>query len=77
VLNEELMVRVLNPSNHQEAYRQVRRNGGAPGVDGMRVEEYADHAARHWPEIAAKLQTGSAVGWGDDRNPNISRAAIQ
>ena len=38
VLNEELMERVLNPSNLKAAYEHVKANGGAPGVDGMSVE---------------------------------------
>lgn len=58
MLNEELMERVLNPNNVQAAYEHVKANGGAPGVDGMRVEAYAEHAARHWRGIEAKLLAG-------------------
>jgi group II intron reverse transcriptase/maturase len=42
----------------RRAYEQVKRNGGAAGVDGMRVEAYAAHAARHWAGIEAKLRAG-------------------
>jgi hypothetical protein len=58
VLNEELMARVLEPGNLQAAYEHVKANGGAAGVDGMSVEAYAEHAARHWPVIEAKLRSG-------------------
>ena len=59
VLNEDLMGSVLEPRNVQAAYGRVKANGGAPGVDGMSVEAYAEHAARHWPGIEAKLRVGS------------------
>jgi retron-type reverse transcriptase len=58
VRNEELMARVLDPENVRRAYEQVKRNGGAAGVDGMSVEAYAAHAARHWSGIEAKLRDG-------------------
>ena len=54
--NEEMMAEVVDPENVRRAYEQVKGNGGAAGVDGMSVEAYAAHAARHWPGIAAKLR---------------------
>ena len=59
MLNEDVMGQVLDPVNVSRAYEQVKRNDGAPGVDGMSVEAYADHAARHWPAIKAKLREGT------------------
>lgn len=59
MLKEELMEHVVEPENLEAAYRRVKANGGAAGVDGMSVEAYADHAARYWPGIAAKLRRGS------------------
>ena len=56
--NEELMARVVDPENVRRAYEPVKRNGGAAGVDGMSVEAYAAHAARHWAGIEAKLRAG-------------------
>lgn len=58
VLNENLMTNVLNRDNLMESYRRVKANGGAPGVDGMSVEAFAEHARDHWPAIADKLRTG-------------------
>ena len=55
VRNEERMARVVAPENMRRAYEQVKRNGGAAGVDGMSVEAYAAHAARHWPGIATSV----------------------
>ena len=58
MLNEELMERVLSPGNVQMAYDRVKANGGAPGVDGIDVTAYGEHAARHWEGIEAKLKAG-------------------
>jgi len=32
------MERILNRDNLNQAYKQVKRNQGAPGIDGMTVE---------------------------------------
>lgn len=58
MLNENLMESVLNRDNLIKAYKRVKANGGAPGVDGMSVDAFAEHARQHWPGIAGKLQTG-------------------
>jgi RNA-directed DNA polymerase len=49
----------LERSNMFRALRRVRRNKGAPGVDGMTVEELPGHLRKHWPEIRAALLAGS------------------
>lgn len=59
MLNEDLMESVLAQANIARAYEQVKRNGGAGGVDGMSVEAYAEHAVQHWPVIEAKLREGN------------------
>ena len=46
-----LMVRVLSRENHSRALKQVRRNKGAPGIDGMTVDALPDFLREHWPEI--------------------------
>lgn len=54
-----LMKRVLEPENLQRAYHQVRSNQGAPGIDGMTVDELLDHLKMHWKtEIRVALEEG-------------------
>lgn len=59
VNNEQLMERVLSRDNLMRALRQVKRNKGAPGIDGMRVHELPRYLKRHWLEIRAALLGGS------------------
>ncbi len=54
-----LMSEVLEPENLKRALAQVRRNKGAPGVDGMSVHELGAHLKAHWPSIRAQLVAGS------------------
>ena len=50
---------VVTRDNLRKALAQVRRNKGAPGLDGMSVEALAAHLKDHWPEIRAQLLDGS------------------
>ena len=59
MLNEDVMERVLNRDNLEEAYKRVKANKGSAGVDGMKVEDFAEHARQHWPVIAEKLKSAS------------------
>lgn len=54
-----LMVRVLSRDNLSRALKQVRRNKGAPGIDGMSVEALPDYLREHWPEIRQRLADGT------------------
>ena len=55
---QALLVQVLERANLQRALKQVRQNKGAPGIDGMTVDELPDHLRCHWPEIRAQLEAG-------------------
>lgn len=57
--DEPLMERILDRVNVQRAWRQVRRNHGAPGSDGMTCEEFPTFARLHWQEIRRKLEDGT------------------
>ena len=47
------MERVVERDNLRKALAQVKRNKGAPGIDGMTVDGLATHLQDHWPTIRA------------------------
>lgn len=53
-----LMRRVLERENLVRALRQVQRNKGAPGIDGMTVEALSEHLRLHWESIRSSLESG-------------------
>jgi group II intron reverse transcriptase/maturase len=55
------MERVVNRENATAAWRAVKRNGGAPGIDGMTTTQLRDHIRKHWENIRAKLLAGIYV----------------
>ncbi len=57
-LNDNLMKRVLSPENLHAAWKQVRRNKGAPGVDGISIEDYPQWAKQHWAATRRALEGG-------------------
>jgi len=57
--NDSLMMQVLERENLILALKQVKRNKGAAGVDGMTVDELPEYLKHHWLEIKAQLLDGS------------------
>jgi len=55
---ESLLAHVLERTNLIRALKQVKRNKGAAGVDGMTVAELPDELKHHWPEIKSQLLNG-------------------
>jgi RNA-directed DNA polymerase len=53
------MEAIVERDNLKEALARVKRNKGAPGVDGMTVEALGAHLKDHWPTIRAQLLDGS------------------
>jgi len=54
-----MMEQVLAPENLQRAWRRVRTNAGAPGVDGMTVDEFPAFCREHWPRLRSALMEGT------------------
>ncbi len=55
---QALLARVLERGNLQRALKQVRRNKGAPGIDGMTVDDLPDYLRDHWSAVRAQLLSG-------------------
>jgi RNA-directed DNA polymerase len=55
---QALLAHVLERANLQHALKQVRQNKGAPGIDGMTVDELPEYLRHHWLEIRAQLEAG-------------------
>jgi RNA-directed DNA polymerase len=53
-----LLAQVLERANLQRALKRVRQNKGAPGIDGMTVEELPEYLKHRWLDIRAQLETG-------------------
>lgn len=49
--SESLLEQVLARNNMQAALKRVEDNKGAPGIDGMRVEELRLFLIQHWPHV--------------------------
>jgi RNA-directed DNA polymerase len=59
VEEEQLMEEAVSRENLLTALRNVKRNGGVPGIDGMTVEELPDYLKRRWPMIRRQLVSGT------------------
>jgi RNA-directed DNA polymerase len=58
-MNQMNMEAILEMENMRAAYRVVRANDGAPGIDGMRVKEFGLSFARRWEVMRDKLKEGT------------------
>lgn len=58
---ERLIDQVLHRENMLEAHRRVLRNKGAPGIDGVSVDELMSYCKEHWPKIREELLSGHYV----------------
>lgn len=53
-----LMDEVLARENLTRAWKHVHSNKGAPGIDGLRIDEFAAYFRAHGPTILAALRRG-------------------
>ena len=52
----ELFERILERDNLNQAFRQVKRNGGAPGVDGMTIDKLLEYLHEHKESFLESLR---------------------
>lgn len=55
---ESLLEKVLHRDNLNAAYKRVKQNGGAAGVDGMTVDEMLPYLKEHKEELLASIRSG-------------------
>ena len=54
-----LLEEVLRHENLKRAYHRVRSNKGAPGIDGITVDDLKPCLKEHWPRIKEEILTGT------------------
>ena len=60
-LNDSMMDLILTSENMQKAWKQVKRNGGSPGIDGMTIEKFPEYLRKRWHKIRQALLLGYYV----------------
>ena len=50
-----LLMAALTRENLRQALRRVRANKGAPGVDGLDIDQTARHLVTAWPTIVRRI----------------------
>jgi RNA-directed DNA polymerase len=58
---DQLLERILSTENIRRAWKQVRANKGAPGIDGVTVEDFPFTYRECWPEIRSTILEGSYI----------------
>jgi len=56
--NEGLTGQMLELENLRAAWRAVKANRGAAGIDGISVERFREHIGGHWATVSAKVLEG-------------------
>jgi len=58
-LHDDLMVRIVATDNVRRAWKRVRANKGAPGIDGLSIVDFPDVTRTQWPAIRQALLEGT------------------
>ena len=52
------MAAVLSSDNLRTAWKRVKANKGAPGIDGITIEDFPGYLRAHWGDIRRQLDHG-------------------
>lgn len=55
---EDLLEEILSSENMKRAWKQVKRNKGAPGIDGCSIEATGERLKTEWPGIKSLILNG-------------------
>jgi RNA-directed DNA polymerase len=56
--NDHLLEQILSRENMLKAWKRVKANKGAPGIDNMSVEDFPEYARNKWDSIRESLLAG-------------------
>jgi len=57
--SDDLLGHVLSRENMLKAWKRVKANGGAAGVDGMTIAQFPAFARQHWERLRSDLKRGT------------------
>lgn len=52
----QLMEKILSRENMQQAYKKVKANKGAGGVDGIEIKDIDEYLKENWPDIRERIR---------------------
>ena len=58
-VSEDLMEQIVDERNMERAWRNVKANGGAPGPDGVTLDEFFQTFPDQWPTVRQQLLDGT------------------
>ena len=64
-----LLRQMLTKENMQRAWKRVKANKGAAGVDGLDIDQTAEHLKQAWPGIREGLL------WRDDQRDSARQSS--
>jgi RNA-directed DNA polymerase len=56
--NDHLLERIFSQENMLKAWKRVKANKGAPGIDNMSIEDFPEFARKNWDNVRESLLAG-------------------